>query len=98
MATILLILSITVITYFWKATTDDGMMFVSQHYGIQRKWKSYLEENDDIEQAAKYYIFLLLVKTMSKKDHVWISFVEGLHWHASIAVHLMCSQFDLVSN
>ncbi len=73
-------------------------MFVSQHYGIQRKWKSYLEENDDIEQAAKYYIFLLLVKTMSKKDHVWISFVEGLHQQAAIVMCLMCSGFDMVGN
>jgi hypothetical protein len=35
---------------------------------------------------------------MSKEDHAWISFVEGLHGHAAIIMCLMCSGFDLESN
>jgi hypothetical protein len=44
------------------ATTDDGMMVVAQHYGVQCKWVSYLEENNDIDWAEKYYKLLLLAK------------------------------------
>ncbi len=80
------------------ATTDDGMMVVAQHYGVQSKCKTYLEENNDIDWAEKYYKLLLLVKTLSKEDHVWIRFVEGLYQHAAIVMCLMCSGFDLVSN
>jgi hypothetical protein len=35
---------------------------------------------------------------MNKEDHVWISFVEGLHKHAAIVMYLMCSVFCLMSN
>jgi hypothetical protein len=80
------------------ATTDDGMMVVAQHCGVQCKCKSYLEENDDIDWAEKYFKLLLLVKTMSKEDHVWISFVEGLHQHAAIVMCLMSSGSDMVGN
>jgi hypothetical protein len=55
------------------------MMIVAQHYGVQCKWESYLEEKDDFDRAGKYYKLLLLVKTMSEENHVWISFVKGLH-------------------
>ncbi len=41
---------------------------------------------------------MVLVKTMSKKDNVWISFVEGLHRHAAIVMCLTCSDFDLKDN
>jgi hypothetical protein len=33
------------------ATTDDGMMVVAQHCGFQSKWKTYLEERNDIDWA-----------------------------------------------
>ncbi len=41
---------------------------------------------------------LVLVKTMSKKDSVWISFIEGLHQHAAIVMCLTCSDFNLKDN
>jgi hypothetical protein len=43
-------------------------------------------------------MLLLLVKTMSKEDHTWISFVKDLHWQAAIVMCLMLSGFDLVGN
>jgi hypothetical protein len=36
-------------------TTEDGMMVVARHYGVQSKWKTYLEENNDIDEAEQYY-------------------------------------------
>jgi hypothetical protein len=60
--------------------------------------KSYLEENDDSDWAESYCKLLVLVKTMSKEDDVWISFVEGLNQHTVIVMFLMCSGFDLVCN
>ncbi len=80
------------------ATTDDRIMVVAQHYGAQRKWKSYLQDWNHLDRAEKYYNLLLIVKTMSKEDHVWISFIEGLHQHAAIVMCLMCSGYDLVGN
>jgi hypothetical protein len=64
---------------------------VAQHYGVQGKWKSYLDENDDIDWVEKSYKLLLSVKTMSKEDHIWISFVEGWHQRAAIVMFLMLS-------
>ncbi len=61
------------------ATTDDGMMVVAEHCGVQHNWRSYLEERIHIDRAEKYCNLLLLVQTLSKEDHVLISFVEGLH-------------------
>jgi hypothetical protein len=34
----------------------------------------------------------------SKKDHVWISFYEGLHRHAALMMCLLSSKLDLVAN
>jgi hypothetical protein len=39
-----------------------------------------------------------IVKTLSNRDLVWISFVEGLHGHAAIIMCLTCSRFDLEDN
>ncbi len=45
-----------------------------------------------------YFELLLLVKKQSKKDHVWISFYEGLHRHAALMMCLLCSKLNLVTN
>jgi hypothetical protein len=37
---------------------------------------------------------VLLAKTKSKNDKVWISFIEGLHRHAAILACLPCMKFD----
>jgi hypothetical protein len=39
-----------------------------------------------------------MVKKQSKKDHVWISFNEGLHRHAALMMCLLSSKLDLVAN
>jgi hypothetical protein len=39
-----------------------------------------------------------MVKTLSNRDLVWISFVEGLHRHAAIIMCLTYSRFDLEDN
>jgi hypothetical protein len=38
------------------------------------------------------------VKTKSKNDKVWISFIEGLHRHAAILASLLCMKFDYSNN
>jgi hypothetical protein len=43
-------------------------------------------------------VLLHIVKTLSNKDYVWISFVEGFHQHATIVMCLTCLAFDLEDN
>ncbi len=57
-----------------------------------------LKKSKEDNRATKYYKLLVLVKTTSKKDNVWISFVDGLHQHAAIVMCLTCSDFDLKDN
>ncbi len=49
-------------------------------------------------RAKDYYKLLHIVKTLSKQDNLWISFIGGLHRHAAIVMCLTCSSFDLESN
>ncbi len=49
-------------------------------------------------RAKDCYRLLQIVKTLSNKDHVWISFAEGLHQHAAIVMCLTCLVFDLEDN
>jgi hypothetical protein len=74
------------------------MMFVAEHYGVQQNWRSYLQKQNHLDLAEKYYNLLLIVKTIIKEDHVWIRFAEGLHRHAAIVMYLMCSVFYLMNN
>jgi hypothetical protein len=74
------------------------MIVVAEHYGVQLKWRSYLEERIHTDWAEKCYNLLLLDNTLSREDHVWTSFVEGLHQRAAIVMCLMCSVFDLMDN
>ncbi len=43
-------------------------------------------------------MLLLLVKTQTKNDKVWINFIEGLHRHAVIITCLLCMKFDYSNN
>jgi hypothetical protein len=81
-----------------NATTDKGMNVVAKRYGLANKWRDTIKESKEDDCATKYYKLLVLVKTTSKKDNVWISFVEGLHQHATIVIYLTCSDFDLKDN
>ncbi len=42
----------------------------------------------------RYFQLLVLVKTNSSIDFLWISFVEGLNWHAATILALLCTKFD----
>ncbi len=42
----------------------------------------------------KYFQLLVLVKTKIPVNFLWVSFVEGLHWHATTILALLCTKFD----
>ena len=74
------------------------MKIVAKHYEVEEDWNSYLNLSSKDNQATDYYKLLYIVKTSSKNDNLWISFVEGLHRHAAIVMCLTCSSFDLEGN
>jgi hypothetical protein len=81
-----------------NATTVEGMQYVARHYGVEAEWKSCLNESSRDNRAKDYNKLLHIFKTLSNQDYVWISFVEGLHRHATIVMCLTCSTFDLEDN
>jgi hypothetical protein len=81
-----------------NATTVEGMQLVARHYGVEEEWKSYLNVSSQDNRDKDYYKLLHIIKTLSKQDNLWISFVEGLHRHAAIVMCLTCSTFDLEDN
>ncbi len=72
-------------------TTEDGQNAIAQHYGVLDEWTASNHEGDHVDT---YYKLLLLVKTKSKNDKVWISFIEGLRRHAATLASLLCMKFD----
>jgi hypothetical protein len=81
-----------------NATTDEGMRYVARHYSVEKQWKSYLNSSSKDNRAKDYYKLLHILKTLSNRDLVWISFIEGLHRHAAIIMCLTCSRFDFEDN
>ena len=79
-------------------TTKEGQEAIAKHYGVSDEWKDLINVNVNNDDLTQYYNLLYLVKTESKNDHVWISFVEGLHRHAAIVLSLLCSKFDYQNN
>jgi hypothetical protein len=75
--------------------TEDGQNAIAQHYRVLDKWTATKHEGDHVDT---YFKLLLLVKTKSKNDKVWISFIEGLHRHAAILASLLCMKFDYSNN
>jgi hypothetical protein len=78
-----------------NGTTEDGQNAIAQYYGVPDKWTASNHEGDHVET---YYKLLLLVKTKSKNDNRWISFIEGLHKQAAILASLLCMKFDYSNN
>ena len=76
-------------------TTEEGQNAIAQHYGVLDQLNALNHEGDFFD---KYYKLLLPVKTESKSNNAWISFVEGLHRHAAILACLLCSKFDHYNN
>jgi hypothetical protein len=62
-----------------NATTDDKMQYVAKHYGVEAQWKFYLDGSSQDNCAKDYCRLLHIVKTLSNKDYVQISFIEGFH-------------------
>jgi hypothetical protein len=76
-------------------TTEDGQNVTALHYGVLDKQTALKHEGDHVNT---YFKLLLLVKTKSKNDKVWISFIEGLHRHAASLACLLCMKFDYSNN
>ena len=77
------------------ATTPQGRNAIAKYFGVNEEWGNVKSKATPNEQ---YYQLLYLVKTKSKKDTLWISFIEGLHRHAAMVMSLLCSSFDLKNN
>jgi hypothetical protein len=45
-----------------NATTNDGMVFVAEHYDEQHSWMSYLQEWSHLDLAEKYNNLLHIIK------------------------------------
>ena len=75
--------------------TDIGQQDIAKFYDVSNEWNQLTWGSDTINN---YYDLLLLVKTKSKRDNIWISFVEGLHRHAAIIICLLCTKFDYAHN
>ncbi len=78
-----------------NATTDKGLETIARYYDVYDEWVALEHCEDKIE---KYYELLFLVKTKSKNDNVWVSFIEGLHRHAATIACLLCIKFDYDKN
>ncbi len=85
-----------------NAATESGLYEVAKYFGVERQWNKLTDEWFETEEPSigykPYYELLFLVKSESEKDHIWVSFFEGMHCHAAIITGLLCSQFDYVSN
>ena len=78
-----------------NATTYKGQHTIARYYDVYEEW---IASEHRVDKIDKYYGLLLLVKTQSKKDNIWISFVEGLHRHAATIPCLLCMKFDYDNN
>ncbi len=92
------IYSLDIFTEFLNtnAMTKEGLQQIASFYEVLVEW-----EKATAAQTFKikhYFNLLLMVKKQSKKDHVWISFYEGLHRHAALMMCLLSSKLDLVAN
>ena len=75
--------------------TIEGKNAIAKYYNVFDEWDA---RDHDVDFVEDYYKLLLLVKTKSDKDNVWISFIEGLHRHAAVISCLLCAKFDYLNN
>jgi hypothetical protein len=72
-------------------TTKEGQDKIANYYQVVKLW----EMKDKSEcNYERYFQLLMLVKTESQVDFLWVSFVEGLHRHAATILALLCTKFD----
>ena len=76
-------------------TTPEGRTAIAKYYNVLRDWDEF---DHDCDFVQDYHNLLMLVKTKSPNNNVWISFVEGLHRHAAIVACLLCANFDIKTN
>jgi hypothetical protein len=76
-------------------TTKEGQKTIAEYYQVQDLWKDIAKPDCDLE---RYLNLLLLLKTKSQVDNLWVSFVEGLHRHAAMITCLLCTKFDYSKN
>lgn len=80
------------------ASTKEGQLHVADYYGVTMEWKKLIEKQPECTVVDTYYLLLKTVKSISKKDNVWISFYEGLHRHAALMLSLLSSTFNMKEN
>jgi hypothetical protein len=72
-------------------TTKEGQDNIADFYQVTELWEN-MQKNECNHE--RYVQLLMLVKTDSKADFLWVSFVEGLHRHAATILALLCTKFD----
>jgi hypothetical protein len=77
-----------------NAMTNQGQDEVAKFYNIIDEWKKYNDENSEASLIRKYFDLLVLVKSKSSNDKIWIIFWEGLHRHAAIILTHLLSGFS----
>jgi hypothetical protein len=61
-------------------TTKEGQDRIADIYQVGKLWEQMDKKKCSYE---RYFQLLVLVKTNSSINFLWISFVEGLHQHAA---------------
>jgi len=72
-------------------TTKEGQGRIADFYQVTELWKQMEKSECNYE---RYYQLLMLVKTDSTANYLWVSFIEGLHRHAATILALLCTKFD----
>jgi hypothetical protein len=81
-----------------ESTKDEGMNVVAKYYKVEQDWNDYKNSNGmHHTRPEKYFHLLMIMKTKSDINNVWVSFIEGLHQHSGILFCLMCSSFDYIN-
>ncbi len=61
-------------------TTKEGQDRISNYHQVEKIWEQMDKSKCNYQ---RYYQLLMLVKTESQVNFLWVSFVEGLHRHAA---------------
>ena len=72
-------------------TTKEGQDRIADFYQVTELWKQMEKSECNYE---RYFQLLMLVKTDSTANYLWVSFIEGLHRHAATILALLCTKFD----
>ena len=72
-------------------TTKEGQDRIADFYQVTQLWENMEKSECNYE---RYFQLLMLVKTDSTANYLWVSFIEGLHRHAATILALLCTKFD----